>query len=232
MKFDNVNLSALGVPLRDQTSAPTIDTFPIRFNQNTEVQWREAVGSISETQPDRAWARALENYVDLCTKRSVYPFSPHDSQNDRIYGALITARRTVVRWMERYDLHSVLKARRTHRLVRMIPTGFVLRCEGECDYVKGDLPITEKLGLRRTSTDYAAIWQRDIAAGLTFFIANKGANLSGRWSYGYEIAVNIFPSIPGRPLASSKELEEFILRVLYLPILRAYRPQGMHHRLV
>ncbi|MNK79619.1 hypothetical protein D3C87_992890 [compost metagenome] len=232
MEYSNVNLSALGVPIRDQQSPPTIDTFPIRFNQNTEVQWREAVGSISETSPERAWAKAFKNYVELCSKRSLFPFSPHDSQNDRIYGALITARRTVVRWMEKHNLHSQLKTRQTHRLVRMTSTGFLLRCEGTCDYVKEALPITEKLGLRRTSVDYAAIWQRDIAAGLSFFVANKGANMSGRWSYGYEISIDIFPAIPGKPLASSKELEEFILKVLYLPILRAYRPQGMHHRLV
>jgi hypothetical protein len=232
MDYTSVNLSALGVPLKDQQSPPTIETMPIRFSQDTLPIWREAISTVSATQADRAWARAVENYVNICSQRSTYPFGSHDSQNDRIYSILIAARRTVVRWMEKNNLHKQMKTRQTKRLVRMTSTGFILRCEGLCDYINEPLPILENLGLRRTSVDYAAIWQLDIDNGLTFFVANKGANLSGRWSYGYEIAVDVFPSVPGKPLASTKELEEFVLKTLYLPILRAYRPQGMHHRLV
>lgn len=163
---------------------------------------------------------------------------PGQPQNDEIFSILQAARRQVVKFIDRHDLQRVMRVRSTERTATMMQRGFSLTVTAQCYPIEGEPAILDlvgtrdNMGLRRSGETYAAIWKRDIWEGVSFFIANEGANMSQRWSFGYRIVVPIDPYIPGRNNPSQEEQERFILKILYEPVLRSIRPIGMTTRLV
>ena len=230
----SINWFALGVSAEQQRQPPGIRSFPVAFNPNAKRYWEEAVGTISETNPRRAWSKVFDLYIDLCGSASVYPFVNKSSNNDRIYKILIDARRRVVTFIENNNLNTDVIVRKTERRVTVTNTGFVLRCIGSCDVLPEAPQVVSSMGNRTTrhGLPYGSVWSVGLDKGLTFFVANEYVNMSGRWHYGYELEVSAFPYLPGIGAPSSSQIEKFVLEVLYLPILRAYRPIGLQHRLV
>lgn len=235
----SINWSALGVPLSEQLAVPTADTFPSRCNPRALPMWRTAVSSTGSTVPATAWARTFDKYLQLCRAKGVHPITSDEVRNDQIYTKLIDARRLVVKFIDQHRLADELKVRTTKRTVRMTNTGFVLKAEGHCEpfhgvnTLKGQRPsVIDKMGLRTNSSTWASRWSRSLAANVEFYVVNEGTAMSGRWYYGYSVTVDIFPAIPGSIASTTQELENFVLKIIYLPILRAYRPQGLMHRLV
>lgn len=226
-----MNLSSLGVPLNDQSRVPSNDSFPLTFNRNTEKLWPIAVGQTLVKEPKKAWESCIKTFVKLCDKEKLSPFSSFGISNDEILTSLIRCRRIVVKFMEQTDVLSDMQIYRNQRSVKLTNTGFSLRIDAQAKLKKDDPTILSRMGLRKNSS-YGGIWSRSLDNSIDFFVFNEGAKLDQRWHFGYEIRVDKFPYIPGNPLPSNAELEKFVLEVLYLPILRAYRPIGGHMRLI
>lgn len=227
-----INWNALGVSVAALAAVPTARSFPPGLNTNTSRYWTQAVNSNSEISAVKAWDSVFEEYTRLCDKAKVYPFDNRSANNDEIYNRLIRARRTVIRFIEQHKINSELVVRTTERSVSMTSTGFVLRCSGHCDFAEEPPSVVNRLGIRKANRKYTTYWEQGLGDNAVFFVANEMIDMRGRWHYGYEVAVDIFPYVPGVGAASSKQLENFILKIIYLPILRAYRPLGLQHRLV
>lgn len=227
-----MNLSSLGITLQDQRTGPTEDNFPVGFNQQTSKYWPIAVGLVNNNDPKKAWKLTIEKFLDLCTRNNEFPFHHEQSRNDQILLELIKARRTVVKFIDTHKIMSEMPVLSASRIVTLTPTGFCLKVDAQARRKNDDPTFLTAMGLRRATSLSNVSWTRDLAANTQFFVYNDGARMSQRWHYGYTIEVPIFPHIPGNPLPSTKELEEFILHSMYMPILRAYRPINGHFRLV
>ncbi|QDH83607.1 hypothetical protein [Achromobacter phage Motura] len=220
-----MNLSSLGVSQMEQQSVPDEDSYPMMFNPNCERHWPVAVGMVKAKQPGAAWSQAIAEFIKLCEKAGQRPFTVEDSKNDLILTAFITARRAIVKFLEKHSVHRELKSYKVERRVAMTPTGFTLTVDVKCHAVKQDPTFIYAMGIRQGSHPrYPAYWKRDLQRNLEFFVANEGANLAQRWHYGYVINVDVFPVIPGKFTPSNAELEKFVMNNLYLSVLRAYRP--------
>jgi len=234
----DINLSALGVPIAEQNDVPDIYSLPLEFNPATDKIWRQAVSSVKVKNPKKAWQDTIAKFLDLCSKANVFPFKGHKTNNDKIYGRLVEARRALVKFMDRHDLYTALRPRSVTQQVSMLAQGFVIKAEARADQLKKDPDILnvngvfDSMGLRKSAVGNPSIWEREIDSGVRFFIANEGARMSNRWTFGYEIAVPWFPEIPGKYIASDTELEDFIANIIYKPIVRAIRPVGVMHRLL
>jgi len=220
-----MNLSSLGVSQIDQRSVPTVDSYPMMFNPACEKHWVVAIGLTKSKKPETAWAQAIDEFIKLCTKAGQRPFSIEDSKNDVILTQFIQARRAIVKFLEKYSIHKILKTYKVDRRVQLTSTGFTLEVDVHAHIQKEDPTFIYAMGIRQGSNKkYPAYWKRDLSRNLEFFVANEGANLNQRWHYGYRITVPIFPVIPGKLTPTTEELERFVMRNLYLAVLRAYRP--------
>lgn len=227
-----INWHALGLTDQQIKKVPGPRDFPPALNRSASRYWPEALKLVSDTDPKKAWESALKRFVTICGRHNIYPYDNRSANNDQIYTELIRARRLVVRFIEKSELNTTMIVRTTERRVKATNTGFLLRCVGHCDTLPEPPAVLQSLGLRSTSSEWAAVWSTDLGQNVRFFVANDGANMSGRWHYGYEVTIPIFPYVPGLGAPSSSAIEKFVLDIIYLPILRAYRPIGLMHRLV
>lgn len=228
-----VNWNALGVSEQQLVSMPGPRDFPAGINRANQRYWTQAVNQVRKTgRPQDVWNSALDVYIDICRRKNIFAFDNRSANNDQIYNRLIRARRTVVRFIESQKINQEMTVRTTERLVAMTSTGFVLRCIGHSDYLEEPPSAIRTMGIRRAYRKFATQWEVGLGNGVTFFIANDLVDMKGRWHYGYEVKVDVFPFLPGIGAPTSNEMENFILKIIYLPILRAYRPLGLQHRLV
>lgn len=234
----DINLSALGVPLQEQRGVPDIYSIPMQCNPSADKIWREAVSGVKAEDPATAWSQAIKKFIDLCSKADVFPFQEQKTNNDKIYNELVTARHTLVKFMNKHEIYKAFKPRRVQLKVTMLAQGFVIKGEARADLLEKDpklihtFGVFDNMGLRKAGPGHAAIWQRNLGQGVRFFVANEGARMTNRWSFGYEIAVPVFPSIPGNYTPSNKELETFVLDIIYASIVRSIRPFGVMNRLI
>lgn len=230
---NNPNLFKLGVPIRQQSELPNPDSFPSAFNQNAFKYWQQAVDEVKVKSPKLAWPRAIQRFVRLCEQYSIFPFYDQQTNNDLIFTALLRGRRQVVRFMDSTKLLDEMRPDRTSRSVTMTTTGFTLTVESQVRLMVNDPTIVQKMGLREAAkTTSGSIWKRSLDRDVEFFIRNSGANLSQRWFFGYTLTIPVFPHIPGNHTPSTKELEKFVMDIIYLPILRAFRPLKSNNRLI
>lgn len=228
-------LSGLGVLDTDQVRTPTADAFPQSFNVNNKGIWDAAVRSVAPTKnPAADWDTVIHQYIDDCTAADSYPFSNlRQSINDMIVQDLHEARRAVVRFMDQSHVLQHASIRATDRVVKMTTSGFVLRVVGKCQ-IKD--PAFEqwliKLPMPRFNLKDDGRYDKSLGRNLKMVAWNEGASLRDRWHVGYEIVCNHYPDIPGNHLPSKAEIERFILHVLWMPVLKAHRPQGFNHRLI
>lgn len=228
-------LANLGVPPDKQALSPTAADFPKALNPNCRSEWIDAIKDLQPSE-DAAfdWASALRTYVKLCVKRNQFPFSnTKSSRNDLIIQNLTNARRQVVRFMNLSKIMDMVTIRKTRREVLMTSNGFTVTVFGEGAVT--DPTFSQwllKMPYPGFRIKHDGQWIKSLGRGITMVVYNDGAQGSQRWHIGYEIAVQVFPDIPGHHLASKAELERFVLDILWLPILKSHRPFKYHRRLI
>lgn len=224
-------LANLGISDIDQARGPTVATFPQVFNINGRPQWESAVLNLPDGTPTDLWTLAIEDYVTNCVDSGIYPFSNFkQSANDQIMAALVDARRAVVKFLNQSQMLKHVTLKVSSREVQMNNLGFTIRILGAA--VPKD-PTFEKWLLQMPMPSFRlkkdGVYHKTVAQNVTMVVFNEGVQ---RWRVGYEIVVLMFPSLPGRHLPSEAELKQFIMRIMWMPILKSHRPEGYHHRLI
>lgn len=228
-------LSQLGIPPAKQSLSPTPSDFPPAFNTNNRLIWAEAVRS-TQMSDDAGldWGTVIKAYVKLCVAKGTFPFSnTKQSTNDLIYQKLMTARKSVVKFMNLSKIMEHVVFRKTRREIVMTQVGFVVRVYG--DAVVQDPTFGEwllKMPYPGFNIKSDGKWIKDLGRDTRFVVYNDYASGTQRWHVGYEITCSLFPEIPGHHLASKGELETFLLEVIWLPILKSHRPYRYHRRLI
>lgn len=231
-------LSNLGVPVLDQARPPTVKGFPLGLNVNNVAEWTTAVHAlIPSDNAAKDWGTTLRLYVDLCEKVGVFPFS-NVSHNDQIVDILWQARKDFIRFVNQNNFFHNVTVRSTFRNVMATDTGFVLNVYAKAR-IEDPSFIKWLQGLRTRYTEprpqiksLTLKYTKPIAPNLSVFVHNETVTFPERWLVGYEISVPFFPDIPNNKLPSKAEIEEFVLTILWMPLLRAMRPIGMAHRLI
>jgi hypothetical protein len=234
---DQPFLTSLGVPPNRQARPPNSESFPLSFNPNNFHVWEEILRDFIPTgNVVNDWGKVIRLYIDTCYDRSIYPFQNlHQSKNDQIYHYLKDRRREVVRFINKSKLFHEIAIRDSRRKVAMTDSGFTLEVFAICRLKD---PLFIKWLQKSPYPKFDIVRQpngrymKPLMDGLSMFVYNDGAQLSQRWHIGYVIECPMYPEIPGEPVPSKGELERFILKVFWEPILRSMRPDGVLHRLV
>lgn len=215
-----MNLLRLGVQRSWLSSLPKDSLFPLGLSPAVRGLWPAAIGLAKSQNPRTAWAQAIEQVVELAENKGIYPFRDSQSNNDKILLEFIKRRRAVVKFIDRNSILQYLRTRTSKRSVTLNPNGFVLNVDVTCVTITDDPTFIDAFGLRRANGRREKI----LGPGLVFYMYNEGAGMSQRWHIGYTMTIDILPSIPGKPLATDADIEKFIMDVMYMPILRCYRP--------
>jgi hypothetical protein len=231
-------LSNIGVHPHDQARAPTAEGFPSGLNQNNAPEWAQAVQSYRKVKTVLGnWASCLREYVDLCGKRGLFPFAnTGEGRNSHIEDLLLKARQDFVRFVNKFKFFEAIHIRSTHREAVATDQGFVLTV-----YAKARIEDPSFVQwLERLPQPYT--WSRvhesrnryhkDLSPNLCIWVENETYDMPERWHVGYDINIPVFPAIPNNPMPSRKEIEEFALEVLWMPLIRSMRPISMDHRLI
>jgi len=235
----NPFLSSLGVPQLDQARSPTVKGFPTGMNANNIAEWTTAIHELIPCgEALRDWGIAIKNYVRLCEKRQVFPFSNTSvDRNDEIVDILKIAREDFVRFVNKNHFFRDIKIRTTLRQVHLTENGFVLRVYAKAriddpSFIKWLEHLPMPYNFPTVQPDAPNRYIKRLTHNLSLFVESEAPMLKERWLVGYEISIPMFPTLPNELLPSRAEIEEFILSVLWLPLIRSMRPFGMQHRLI
>jgi len=227
-------LSALGVSAIQQARTPTADAFPIAFNPNNKAEWATAVHSIEVTgEAQTDWGLAIRQYVQLCQARGVFPFqNVHLARNDQISDFMRERRRSFVNFIDQSQFFENVKIRTTERHVTVTDVGFVLTVTATA-YIKD--PSFGNWLTQTPIPNFSIVGKdqhsRILEQGLRMF-ANADDIDKQSWNLGYEIVCPIYPDLPDQHTPSKAEIENFVLKILWMPLLKAVRPRQLTHRLI
>lgn len=230
-------LSNLGVTEIQQARTPTAEAFPLAFNPNNKSEWTAAVHELVTTgEPETDWGLTIRRYVELCAARGVYAFqSVHQTRNDQISDYLRDRRRAFIHFINISHFFDTVKLRTTERKVTVTDRGFVLQVDATATIKDPSFEkwLTKMPMPRFDIVRHDGRYTKAIQDGLLMYAYNeRQSNSPERWHVGYEITCPIYPDLPDQHLPSRAELENFVLNILWMPLLRGMRPNAMTHRLI
>ena len=220
-------LQGLGISLIDQDRVPSQAAFPRKFNPYASAIWSLVLTEIRDTKPDKAWAFAIQRYLDLCQTKNVYPFREQGGSNQDLLDHLKKCRDELIRVFENthpplLNTYSVLQVKRSAELS---PKGFVLRVTST--FVLHDPTFKNHLTLMGFVPDGPNKLRHKIGTytQVQFWYS------ASRWYVSYVIEGPHIPQILDR-LPPKQRLEKFIVEDLWFPLTRSARPDHQGPRFI
>ena len=233
------NLSLIGVPEGQQNRAPGVMSYPDRFNPDARNIWKEMfqdemfVANLRATEnPDTQWHSAIIEFLKRCEMFGAVPFInvTHQEQNDAAMSALSSARISLKKYVDGIGLFDKIKIFKACREYKVKERGLEVTAWADVRPVLD--PYFEKWLVTAPSPRFTRStdlkYVKMIQPNVTFWVRYVN---STRITIGYEIQVASPISVPGKRLATRKEIDNFVDRVIWLPIVRTHRFIALKGRL-
>jgi hypothetical protein len=234
------DLTLIGVPTGLQDRAPSVISFPQKFNKDTRVVWKEVMdddkfkAGLSRLSVDQMWYECILEYLNRCEAQGFMPFSDTTQQekNDAAISYLTSARIHLVKFVNSIGLFDKDKIRLYKAIRDYVPREYGFSIV-QWAYSRPILDPTFESWLlqapsprfhRSTDMKVVKIIQPNVHLWVRYIN-------STRITVGYEINIGTAISVPGRRLPSRKDVEAFVDRVIWLPIVRSHRFKGVGGRL-
>jgi hypothetical protein len=232
-------LSQLGIQPTAQARGPRPTEIPSGLNGHNGLEWSEAVNNTVRPKGStlRWWARVINAYIKLCRERDVFAFANDgEGRNSYLEDLMIRARQDFVRFCQKVKFFDGIKIRSTERQATAGPNGVTIKVWANStvddplfvNWLR-NLPVPYQWSRQQKRFNY---YEHRLSPVLTLWVEFTNHTAIDTYKIGYDVNLPGFPSIPNNPLPSRKEVEEFVLEVLWLPLLRANRPFSMDHRLI
>lgn len=234
------NLSLLGVPESLQGRTPGVMSYPDKFNPDARWIWKKMFEKDdyfkleikAEENIDLQWRMAIVEFLRRCEQVGAVPFANVTQQelNDAVITSLTAARTYLKSFVDGIGLFDRIRLDTVSREYHIKERGTSVHSWATCKPIKD--PTFEKWlttkpnpGLvMSTSQKYTRLLQ----SNLLFWVRYVN---STRITVGFEIQVASPISVPGKRLATRKDIETFMSRTIWLPIVRAQRFKGLKSRL-
>jgi hypothetical protein len=233
------DLSLIGVPEGQQNRAPGIFSYPQKFNGDAAFIWKKMFNDElfkaelkSIDKPEDQWYRAIMEFLKICGEIGAVPFSNVTQQelNDAVTSSLTSARIALVNFCDGVGLFQRVRPFECCVDYKIKEKGFGLVAWAKSRPVF-DPGFEKWLNLAPNprfirSTDLK--WVRHIQSNVNVWVRYVNPQ---RITIGYEIQVASPISVPGKRLATRKEIDAFVDRVIWKPIVRAHRFKDLKGRL-
>ncbi len=232
-------LTLIGVPEGLQSRPPMLGSYPRQFNADARFVWKkmledEAFKSQmkSADTPEDKWYMALKEFLARCEQLGVLPFNniTEEQKNDAVITSLQSARVELVTFANRIGLLEKLRITKACRDYKVKEKGFGIVSWAYCKYV--DDPTFEQWLTKSPSPRFTRAldlkYSKMLQPNLLLWVRYPSPT---RVTVGFEIQVASTVSIPGKRLATRKEIDSFVDRVIWKPIVRAHRFNGVGGRI-
>lgn len=233
-----VDLSIIGVPQRYLSRLPVPSAFPQKYNLDAKPIWDALVtnpvwrAELRTLRLDQAWNKTIIKFLVLASRNGVLPFANNTNiaQNDYIKDFVSRARRHIVEYVNEIGLFKKVRIRRTFREYKRKTHGLVIRSWFE-PYVIQDPDFEKWL----QTSPLPRFWKKD---NNTYFrIVRPHVHMwvkfinRNRVIIGFQIDVAGTVNLMGKKTPTQQEVDAFIDRTIYFPVIRANRFRGVHTRL-
>lgn len=173
------------------------------------------------------WQYAVNEFLVECRKNDVLPFSTvtRQSLNDSTIAYLTRAREELVRFVDENEFFGPdrLRVRRACREYKRTQTGLFVHAFADCFYLEDptfERWLTKAPAPRLLYSAQNRRYERAISANITVWVRYLAPT---RIRIGYIIQVPSSVSIPGVQVPTKKQVDTFIDRLVWCPIIRAHR---------
>lgn len=233
------DLSIIGVPEAAQGRWPTVTGFPRKFNPDALCVWKELVESDEFKQQmkawgtkDLAWHKAIQEFLSLCEEKGVFPFpnNTDTTRNEFIQDFVRRARLKLVHFADESGIFQHMRVKKAFREYVRKDTGLIINCWAEVFAIKD--PGFEKWlttspmprFIRHPDLRYMKMVQPNV--NMWVRVLNQS-----RITVGYSIEISGTVNLPGKKTPKRKEVDAFIDRTIWLPVVRAHRFKDVRNRL-
>jgi len=240
------DLAVMGVPPKYWDGFPVPDAYPIKFSADAKPVWDAMLMSdeyllkMRNQTADAAWLNAIGLFLDLCTDFGVVPFAGNTDtvKNETVMSALRSQRIRLVAYMNRMELFTTLglQVRKSYREYVRTSTGFIVSSWADLfPYTLKDRPELEayinsqELHHRDRMLRYLDNhFVNQIWPGLQVWFKSLQPL---RLQIGFTINIEGTVNIPGNKTPTRKEVDAFLDRQFWFPLLRQHRIDGVVTRL-
>jgi hypothetical protein len=233
------DLSIIGVPEASQKRWPTVTGYPRKFSSEALCVWKDMVESDEFKQAikvwgtkDLAWHNAIQMFLSLCEDRGVFPF-PNNTDTTRaefVQDFVRRARLKLVAFADESGVFQHLRVKRAFREYVRKDTGLVINCWAEVYPVRD--PSVEawltKSPMPRFIKHPDSRYMKMVQSNVNMWV--RWLNTS-RIIIGYSIEIHGTINLPGKKTPKRKEVDAWIDRTIWLPIVRAHRFNDVRNRL-
>lgn len=234
------DLSIIGVPLSQQRDWPTIAGFPRKFNRLALPMWADVLEDAEFVRQatalgnkDATWNLAIQEFLQRCEDVGVMPFPGNTdiSQNQYVQSYVKRSRLELVNFVERVGMFKRLHVRSVYRQYTRDEEGITFHCWAEL------FPVLNFPDFRQWLV--TSPWPRFIKTVDNKYVKVIRPNVNmwvrylndSRITVGYSIKVIGTVNIPGNKTPTRKEVDEYLDRTVWLPIIRAHRFRDVKNRL-
>lgn len=233
------DLSIIGVPEAAQGRWPTLTGYPRKFNPEAQVVWKKMLESDVFKEglkhwgsKDLAWHNAIQMFLRACEDAGIFPFpnNTDTTRNEFIQDFVRRGRLALVNFCDKSGIFQHVKVRKAFREYVRKDTGLVIKCWAELLPVKD--PSFEKWlltsptprFLHGTDNRYVKTVQPNVNMWVRYLS-------EARVTIGFSIEIPGTINIPGKKTPKRKEVDAFLDRTMWLPIVRAHRFADVRNRL-
>lgn len=219
-------LSGLGISLIDQDRVPSQAAFPRKFNPYASALWSIVISQLKDANPQRAWAAAIQKYLDMCQAKNVYPFREQSGNNQSLLNHLKQCRDLLIKVFETVHppLMSQYSVLQVQRSAELSAKGFTLSVVST--FTLDDPTFKQhlvNLGFQQQSNKLYK--KLDVYTEVKFWFKN------GKWYVEYSIQGPHIPEMLDK-LPPKQRLEKFIIEDLWFPLTKSERPQHKGPRFI
>ncbi len=232
------NLSLIGVPDGAQGRSPSESSYPGKFEPHARFVWEKMfkdenfTSRIKQLSVDDKWYQSIVEFLQRCEAIGALPFFPVTEQqrNDSVMESLTHARVALVKFFDGIGMFERVKIYKACREYKPKEWGFGIVSYAYCR------PISDPTFEKWLTTAPTPRFLRSLDLKFKKLILPnceawvRVPNLS-RITVGFEIQVASPVSVQGNRLATKKEINNFVDRTIWLPIVRAHRFEGIGLRL-
>jgi hypothetical protein len=237
------DLAVMGVPPEYRDGSPEPDAYPIKFSDEGYGVWIDMLaGEEYEVKTrgqtlDGVWHTAIQLFLRMCQDFGVSPFSGSTdiTENEAVLYAVRKHRIQLVQFVDEFEIFKKLEIRVAYREYVRTSDGFIISSWAEMYPYKAEtrpefeawlnnIHIHRRRFQRYVDNHFVVV----IAPGLQCWF--KTINLL-RLHMGFTIKVDGTINIPGNPNPSRKEVDAWLDRWLWIPLIRSHKFEGVDKRL-
>jgi hypothetical protein len=233
------DLSIIGVPTNSQKQLPTLSGYPRKFSPDALPVWTKMLQdpiyraeTRNQDNMDLAWHETIVEFLKRCEAEGVMPFANNTetTKNEYVFEFVNRARIALVKYYNEVGFFQRVKVRKAFREYVRKDSGLIIRSWANLYTVK-DMEFEKwltRVPLPRFHKGVDNRFTRMIEPHIMGWVRYLNpANVT----CGFEIEVAGTVNIPGKKVPKRKELNAWLDRTIWLPIVRAHRFDGVNNRL-